>query len=131
MILPPKAKNARQKAKSTIRKVAQVPVILFKKVVYAIIKFFGSSKRIVLFSVLDLFVDLAFCILYLIEFQINVNEHNKSDVATEVPEWLRTYRMPIILDIAVLFSLWNLSSFAVRMIYVLFILITQAHTLVK
>lgn len=91
---------------------------MWKKLNRLFLKLLSSNKSIVIVAVTDLLVDIAFCILYMTEFQVNASTVQAESTTLRVPYWLQVYRPQAIFRVAIAFSIWILCSFAVRVNYV-------------
>ncbi|KAI8907631.1 hypothetical protein DFJ77DRAFT_503775 [Powellomyces hirtus] len=69
--------------------------------------------RLLVFIMLDLLVDLCFCILYLVELQSNFG--NRAEMAGLEPSWLYVPRLNAVFIIEIAFSCYVLSSMLVKL----------------
>ncbi|KAF9110634.1 potassium channel, sub T, member 2 [Mortierella sp. AM989] len=74
----------------------------------------NSKARIIIFIMMDLVVDVLFCILYLIEVEYLIN---KDSTDHPEPKWLFIVRPRPIWITAVVMSSWNLMSALIRFIF--------------
>ncbi|KAG0344760.1 potassium channel, sub T, member 2 [Podila humilis] len=74
----------------------------------------NSKARTIFFIIIDLIVDLLFCILYLVECQ---SVQQRKDQVYPDPNWLFVPRIWTIWAIAVAMSSWNLMSAFIRFIF--------------
>ncbi|KAJ3330216.1 potassium channel, sub T, member 2 [Blyttiomyces sp. JEL0837] len=109
--------SQRQNAKSSSSQ-----LIAFLKLVFDIrfyynvlVDFLKSTSRIVIFMILDLASDLLFCTLYLYELQWSVSF--KEQIIDKSPQFLWTPREKPTFYIGVAFSMFNLISLAVRIMF--------------
>jgi hypothetical protein len=73
---------------------------------------------LITFMILDLISDILFCVLYLVEIQFNVANADKDEyLATKTPRWLWTSRPAFIFTIAFYFSVFNLVSLGMRIVF--------------
>jgi hypothetical protein len=80
------------------------------------------NNEVLIFSmnVLGLMVEVAFCILYLVEFAVNVAIDGEYQAPAWIPYWLHVYRSPSLFQAALFFSYWNVLAFVVRVFYVIY-----------
>jgi hypothetical protein len=85
--------------RDTNREIERVPwqtflrsmILLAKRTVRSILNFLENSKRISAFLLILLAVEFLFCILYLVEVQINMESADHRDRA-DLPFYLRVFR---------------------------------------
>jgi hypothetical protein len=92
--------------------------VMWKKLNILFLKLISSNKSIVIVAILDLIIDIAFCILYITEFQVNVSTSSALSTSLRVPYWLQVNRPQALFRLAIAFSIWILCSFAIRVNYV-------------
>jgi hypothetical protein len=93
-------------------------VVMARKLWILIRAFLNSDQLIVTMSFLDMLVEASFCILYLVEFAVNVGIDSNYEAPVWIPIWLHVYRYRALFQAAIVFSYWNVVAFVVRLFYV-------------
>ncbi|KND00276.1 uncharacterized protein SPPG_09209 [Spizellomyces punctatus DAOM BR117] len=80
-----------------------------------LIRFLQTNDRLVLFILLDLVVDVCFCIMYLVELQWNLG--SSSEISHLKPAWLYVARPPAIFYTCFAFSVYILASLFTKILF--------------
>ncbi|TPX62023.1 hypothetical protein SpCBS45565_g07077 [Spizellomyces sp. 'palustris'] len=80
-----------------------------------LIRFLQTNDRLVLFILLDLVVDVCFCIMYLVELQWNFG--SSSEISHLEPPWLYVARPPAIFYTCFAFSVYILASLFTKILF--------------
>ncbi|KAJ3411259.1 potassium channel, sub T, member 1 [Chytridiales sp. JEL 0842] len=88
------------------------------RLVSILLETFPGSSIVIAFILLDLITDLIFCAQYLSEAHYNIlKEDNFPELQNKEPRWLWTYRSRQMFIVNVAFSVLNIFSFCVRVLF--------------
>lgn len=115
---------SREKDRSTAEKLYKSPILFITKIMITIRTFFRSTKRILLVTFLDFFVDMIFCLAYLVEVHYNFYNQAKilesREILEDIPSYLCIYRPDSLFMVIFVCAIWSVVSWLIRMTYVSF-----------
>ena len=105
--------------KNWMDKALEFPDYVSKRMYLSCIQFLRSPRRKLIMNMTDLLVDFTFALLFAIQISFSVNKLKLNEF-NDLTNWLKTYNTMPIFALMVVFSIWNLISFVIRFISVIF-----------